>query len=124
MSKECIEFAGAKDTLGYGMKRHQGRLFRAHRLAYLLQVGEIPEGLELDHLCRNRACVNVAHLEPVTHAENVRRGLAAVRNRRTQCPKGHAYTSENSALHHGYRICRTCKQVSERRRYHARKAVA
>ena len=62
---------------GYGRAHHKGRTVTVHRAVYEELVGPIPEGLQLDHLCRNRACYNPAHLEPVTQTENIRRGFAA-----------------------------------------------
>lgn len=73
----CWLWSGAPRELGYGQVRiggRRGRTVAAHRLIYELAVGEIPVGLELDHLCRTRHCVNPRHLEAVTHRENVRRG--------------------------------------------------
>lgn len=98
---------------GYGHFRGHGKSRGAHRIAYELLIGPVPEGLELDHLCRNRGCVNPAHLEPVTHEENWRRGqsFSAVNAQKTHCPHGHEYTPENtyrSASHPRSRRCRQC----------------
>ncbi|WP_414654556.1 HNH endonuclease signature motif containing protein [Intrasporangium sp.] len=76
-------------------------------------MGPIPEGLVLDHLCRNRACCNPAHLEPVTIRENILRGEPA---NRTHCPHGHAYTPENTRIDNNMRSCRTCIRERARRR--------
>lgn len=71
----CWEWAGEKSHLGYGkLWRPNGLSRQAHRIAYELFVGDVPKGLVLDHICRNRVCVNPAHLEPVTQGENLRRG--------------------------------------------------
>ena len=70
----CWVWLRALNWNGYGLIRHRGRQLRAHRFAYELYVGPIPPALTLDHLCRDRGCVNPAHLEPVTRAENVLRG--------------------------------------------------
>lgn len=100
----------------YGKFWTGSRLVWAHRFAYELIVGPIPEGLQLDHLCRNRNCVNAAHLEPVTNKINCLRGtgFAAENHRKTQCPQGHKYVPANTyrnAL--GWRECRACKVAKQ-----------
>jgi hypothetical protein len=91
----------------------------AHRVSYEMFVGPIPAGLELDHLCRNRGCVNPAHLEPVTHQENVERAPNYSSNR-THCPQGHPYAGKNVWVDkRGKRYCRTC-QRQQARDYYAR----
>jgi len=105
---------------GYGIFHHEGRSVLAHRFAYEDQVGPIPAGLEVDHLCAVRSCVRPAHLEPVTHAENLRRAGA----RKTHCPQGHPYSDENTRLYKRMRFCITCKREYDKRRYAASKAVS
>lgn len=70
----CWEWQGATQRNGYGVLRRKGKNFRAHRYYYQLERGPVPAGMDLDHLCRNRACCNPAHMEVVTRAENLRRG--------------------------------------------------
>ena len=110
---ECWEWTASTQTQGYGQTTYSGRRWLAHRVAYELMVGPIPEGLTLDHLCRNRICVRPGHLEAVTNRENVLRGegTTAVNARKTQCDHGHPYTPENTYTRQdGTRECRTCRR--------------
>lgn len=115
----CWLWTAALDPAGYGRFKEAGRggLVRlAHRIAYQLVVGPIPTGLQLDHLCRVRRCVNPAHLEPVTSAENTRRGIHHNSNK-THCLLGHAYTAENTyTTPRGSRECRICRAAKDRQR--------
>ena len=96
---------------GYGRLGVNGRYVLAHCFAYELLVGPVRDGLELDHLCRVTRCVNPAHLEPVTHAVNMDRGISiqAINGRKTHCDHGHEFTPENTLRRpDGGRRCRTC----------------
>ncbi|MFC8339351.1 HNH endonuclease signature motif containing protein [Streptomyces rubiginosohelvolus] len=123
----CWEWTGAKTTGGYGQFWLKPRLVVSHRYAYEQMVGPIPEGLQLDHLCRNRACVNPAHLEPVSQQVNILRGFSiATANRlKTRCPQGHPYSASNTYIHprNNGRICRTCARERSRA-VHKRKREA
>lgn len=116
---ECWEWTGAKTADGYGLFKAdaQKSMMGPHRWSYERYVGPIPTGLQLDHLCRNRACVNPSHLEPVTPGENVRRGDAGMNMRRkTHCPQGHPYAGDNLLLDlQGKRHCRLCRREAVRR---------
>jgi len=112
---------------GYGTFRVDGAKKKAHRVLYELMVGPIPEGLDLDHLCRNRGCVRPDHLEPVTRGENQRRGVPYRTprdcnpwgRRVTHCPRGHEYTPENIRGGQGNRrSCLIChrERMAEYRR--------
>lgn len=106
----CWLWQRSKLTAGYGQV---GRGIPAHRVVYEELVGPIPEGLQLDHLCRVRACVNPGHLEPVTRRENLLRGEspAAKHARKTHCPKGHPFEGENLYVDpRGQRGCKTCRR--------------
>lgn len=117
----CWPWMGARYANGYGQFRVGTRRVSAHRFAYEDGRGPIPDGLEPDHLCGNRACCNPAHLEAVTHAENMRRGSVA---QRTHCERGHAYTPENTArAGSGARVCRTCNRLAQAA-WRARREVA
>lgn len=115
---ECMEWAGSRLSSGYGTVTVNGRTVMAHRVAYETHVGPIPEGLEIDHLCHNRGCVNPDHLEPVTHRENIRRmlGLFGQRARADACQRGHAYADHGTVDVDGRRRCRTCRQDARQRR--------
>lgn len=118
---ECLEWTGVRCN-GYGQIWFSGRMRLAHRIAYELVVGPIPEGLTIDHLCRNRACVNTDHLDPCTGKENTLRGetITAFNARKTECLRGHPFSIENTHFFvrrngkHG-RACRTCKREAMRR---------
>lgn len=105
---ECWIWTGAKGSNGYGFHSIGSERIGAHRFAYEDVVGPIPDGLELDHLCRERLCVNPWHLDPVTRQENQRRTPAALK---THCIHGHALSGPNLYIHaiHGRRGCRTCR---------------
>jgi len=109
---ECWVWRGSRTPDSYGMF-WAGRNYRAHRWAYEYMRADIPDGLQLDHLCRNRPCVNPWHVEPVTPGENVRRSMsvAAENARKTHCKRGHPLSGENLKilLHHTGRLYRSCK---------------
>jgi hypothetical protein len=110
----CWWWNGCKDRSGYGSATHEGMGWPAHRLTYTLLVGEIPHGLVIDHLCRNPSCVNPDHLEPVSHAININRGINANRNK-TRCKNGHPYIETNTRVVSGSRRCMICKRASDAR---------
>ena len=105
--------------LGDGLKAY------AHRAAYELAKGPIPDGLKIDHLCRNTRCCNPDHLEAVTDRENILRsnGVAALASRKTHCPQGHPYSGENLGITpRGCRVCRTCVRIRGRAKRRKRAA--
>jgi hypothetical protein len=93
----------------YGVFTIDGKLHKAHRLSYQLFVGVIPNGLTIDHLCRNRLCMNPEHLEPVTAGENSRRHTRMI----THCAQGHEFAEKNTGIdpQYGWRYCKTCKRI-------------
>lgn len=116
---------------GYGVfhwgGRHAHQSTGAHRYAYMLEKGEIGEGLVLDHLCRVPLCVRPDHLEPVTQRENILRGVAAsaVNHAKTHCIRGHEFTRENTRRgSNGHRSCRACDREGTRNRLQQNGAAA
>jgi hypothetical protein len=114
----CWLCFGANNQRGYGqLVLGGGRRVTAHRYSYEISIGPIPEGLELDHLCRQPCCVNPAHLEPVTPQENLRRENAArERERGYLCPNGHLRSADNIYTRpNGTRMCRKCIRAAKSR---------
>lgn len=123
----CWEWIGQLGAQGYGVFSFQRKDTAAHRWIYQRLVGPVPAQLELDHLCRNRSCVNPDHLEPVTHKENVLRGsgVAAMHARKTHCIRNHELSGSNlrvrlKAGKYVERVCRQC--FNDRRRERAANA--
>lgn len=117
----CWLWTASITSSGYGLIKHSGKLLTAHRLAYEWYITTIPDGKELDHLCRTPACVNPWHLEPVTHRENVLRGIspAALCAKKTHCPAGHKYEGENLYVcKKGSRKCKACGRERKQRSYY------
>lgn len=110
----CWLWQGTVHDTGYGYMSVGCQNRRVHRIAYELLVGSIPAGLTIDHLCRNRLCVNPAHLEPVTGAENSRRAMLLPWPR--QCVKGHDLERRTGGRQAGRTFCRQCKNVNRRAR--------
>lgn len=138
----CTRWGGTRNDEGYGVffvrLNGQARQIRAHRIAYELLVGSIPEDLTLDHTCHtndlscvggvrclHRLCVTPAHLEPVTRGINTLRGqsLWAENARKTHCPHGHPFDPENTGHWRNQRVCRTCKRDRARERRSIEKAA-
>ena len=109
--ESCWEWVGGTSSTGYGRVYDGNRMAQAHRVMYEIRVGPIPDGMEIDHLCRNRRCINPDHMEPVTHRENSARGLSpsAVSRRTGLCVRGHAMTPDNIEKNGPNKVrCKTC----------------
>lgn len=115
----CLRWRGSVSPKGYGRMTVDGRSVAVHRLAHRVWIGPIPQGLEIDHVaargCRHRDCIEPAHLEAVTHAENLRRRVNVPQSKITHCPMGHPYDEANTSwivTADGYdaRRCRQCRR--------------
>lgn len=120
---ECWEWTASTDGKGYGKISVGGKLTPAHRFSYEQVHGRIEDGKQLDHLCRNRLCVNPAHLEVVTCRENIRRGIPFANNHakgwlrnKTHCKNGHRFSSANTYRNGTKRSCRKCHAAYEKAR--------
>lgn len=125
----CWEWTAVRNAFGYGVIHRLDKGSRlAHRVLYEALVGPVPDGMDLDHLCRNRGCVRPGHLEVVTRSENIRRGdgpqiLRAWNASKTHCPNGHSYADQEQYRRpNGERRCGACNR-EEARRYAQRKRV-
>jgi hypothetical protein len=117
----CWEWTARVEPNGYAkfMVKEGGkwRSIWAHIVSYTIFRGEVPTGLQLDHICRNRSCVNPEHLRAVTQKVNILSSespIAKIAARQT-CANGHAYTEENTRMYRGMRYCRTCKREHDAR---------
>lgn len=118
---DCWLWFGCTTADGYGRLTWNRQVHNAHRVVYELLVGPIPTGLQVDHLCFVKNCVNPAHLQPVTQAENRRRWMKT----HTHCPHGHEYTPQNTAImkSSGGRVCRECERLRSIRRRREAKII-
>lgn len=124
----CWLWFGAKTRGGYGScgRPGTGTTMLAHRRAWEMVNGPVPKGMCLDHICRNRNCVRVEHLDLTTIRENTLRGnnQVAINATKTHCHRGHEFTPENTRLMEGSRVCRACHVIWDTRRREKRRADA
>lgn len=122
---ECWVWTGSTAVDTYVRFQVHGKWHQGHRIAYRDFGGKIDDGLKLDHLCRNKRCVNPAHLEPVSQIENVQRGIVG---NKTHCPSGHEYNETNTRIENrrgsNIRICKPCLKAQRHEQYLARKSAA
>lgn len=113
----CLVWKSVVGKNYYASMSVEGKRVTVHRYLYEQKYGPVKEGLELDHLCRNKACVNIDHLEPVTHAENIFRARPSEWNagkKKTHCHRGHPLSGENLIVGTRGRLCRECSKITRK----------
>lgn len=110
----CWNWTATINNVGYGLFRFNGKLGVAHRFSYEYYNGKIPDNLVVNHLCRNRRCVNPSHLEVVSKKENLLKGITHL-EKKIHCKNGHEYTLENTyVMPNGHRVCRICSKIRQK----------
>lgn len=125
LNTECWRWTNRLNGHGYGVLTYKGKTQLAHRAVWEAIKGPVPSGLECDHLCRNRWCVNPEHIELISHRENVLRGnsVVAANAKKTQCKNGHEFSPENTAKDvRGGRVCKTCRHLYYKANYQPRRS--
>lgn len=115
-TETCWLWTGPLNAKGYGCAYYNGKCMSAHRAVYFILVGIISDGLEFDHKCRVRNCVNPEHLEPVTHTVNLKRSPFRG-GKKFICKRGHVFTTKNTRMQNGTKVCLICSRESQRRSY-------
>ena len=126
-SENCWEWKGYIGKDGYGVIKINGRLYKSHRLCYVIFKGDLNIDLVIDHACKNRSCVNPDHLREVTHRfNNVTNSISpiALNSLKTHCKNGHEFTEGNTLMKKDGRRCRSCKRNNEKGRVRSKSVRA